>query len=52
MKKIVRKDGKIYEVWSNDATFRHTTWSVIGTYEEEAPKEEEKPKRKRKNNKN
>lgn len=35
MKKIVRKDGKIYEVWSNDASFRHTTWKEIGTYEEE-----------------
>lgn len=35
MKKIIRKEGKIYEVWSNDASFRHTTWTVIGTYDEE-----------------
>lgn len=35
MEKIVKKDGKIYNVWSNDASFRHTTWTVIGTYEEE-----------------
>lgn len=34
MKKIVKKDGKIYEVFSNDASFRHTTWTEVGTYDE------------------
>lgn len=34
MNKIVRKEGKIYDVWSNDGSFRHTTWRIIGEYDE------------------
>lgn len=54
MNKIVRKDGKIYDVWSNDGSFKHTTWTLIGTYEEEDDKpieQVEKPSKKRKNKK-
>lgn len=51
MNKIVRKDGKIYDVWSNDGSFKHTTWTLIGTYDEKPIQQVEKPSKKRKNKK-
>lgn len=46
MEKIVKKDGKIILIRSNDGSFRHTTEYIIGTYEEK-PKEEKNTKKKK-----
>lgn len=48
MEKIIKENGKIYLVTSNDGTWRHINKRTIGTYDEKPIEKIEKAKKHKK----